>query len=657
MGNIEIKEENWYDLLKEIAKRQGYKFDRRPLQEKIIDDLQRHFEEAQDLSVPILIRLPCGYGKTQIGEVVFLGEAFTEKWFTRGMVYTLPTRSLTSQQTERIRRDVECVCSLKPHLNLSVNDFHGESDTYYFYADAVISTFDTFIYAYARKSRTGHHLEFPAGTISTSYVVFDEAHMIQDDYLYAHTVMNRVLRVLSKSGVPTIIMTATMPKPIKDVVFEGIKYYEYPTRGKALGLYRGKIKEVHLHKENIIDYVRRTFSPEVVANKRILIVCNTVRRAQDIYSVIVDTLSANGKSNGLLALLHSRYVKKDRKNKSRLIVKLMKRPECEECGKQIEEFPVYVAEEKGGKYTVYCDNCAPSGAKRFDFVIVVATQVVEAGLDVSANWLLTDAAPLDALVQRSGRCARFIYETDGKIDIFCYDGVHAPYQKDLVEKACKILNDGDNEHRVSSLTDFDYSMDVIDKNYEVFRRRISDDELRTLRLYLGYLEGVGFSTFSVDWRLLRRISARPNAFVMLVAFSEDEKIPVYELEEDGADLRNQGKYRLYHIVEEKKVSYQELLSLIEYNKSVGIKEDFVRLHSFTLNYPYTSRDGQQPKSFLKHSFNEEFSMIELKPVIVEDHLKRECCYLVERVPLRRVEESNYLVNPKFYDVMVGLKDE
>lgn len=39
--------------------------------------------------------------------------------------------------------------------------------------------------------------------------------------------------------------------------------------------------------------------------------------------------------------------------------------------------------------------------------IIVSTQVVEAGVDVSANSLVTDLAPWSSLVQRFGRCARY----------------------------------------------------------------------------------------------------------------------------------------------------------------------------------------------------------------------------------------------------------
>ena len=45
--------------------------------------------------------------------------------------------------------------------------------------------------------------------------------------------------------------------------------------------------------------------------------------------------------------------------------------------------------------------------------IVVSTQVVEAGVDLSAKVLFTELAPWASLVQRFGRCARFIFLGDG----------------------------------------------------------------------------------------------------------------------------------------------------------------------------------------------------------------------------------------------------
>jgi CRISPR-associated endonuclease/helicase Cas3 len=59
--------------------------------------------------------------------------------------------------------------------------------------------------------------------------------------------------------------------------------------------------------------------------------------------------------------------------------------------------------------------------------ILVATQVVEAGLDISADHLHTELAPANALVQRAGRCAR--YEGENGF-VFVYDTIDNEGRRD-----------------------------------------------------------------------------------------------------------------------------------------------------------------------------------------------------------------------------------
>ncbi len=81
--------------------------------------------------------------------------------------------------------------------------------------------------------------------------------------------------------------------------------------------------------------------------------------------------------------------------------------------------------------------CAP-GTDR----IIVATQVVEAGVDMSAAVLVTALAPWPSLVQRFGRAARW----GGKADIIVVDQepkddkAAAPYSKDELDAARKALD-------------------------------------------------------------------------------------------------------------------------------------------------------------------------------------------------------------------------
>lgn len=96
-----------------------------------------------------------------------------------------------------------------------------------------------------------------------------------------------------------------------------------------------------------------------------LVVCNTVQRACKTF----DALRADGRSEGL-ELVHSRFRPAEREGwRSRFLSR---------------------------------EACAP-GVDR----IIVATQVVEAGVDISAGCLVTELAPWPSLVQRFGRCARY----------------------------------------------------------------------------------------------------------------------------------------------------------------------------------------------------------------------------------------------------------
>ena len=85
--------------------------------------------------------------------------------------------------------------------------------------------------------------------------------------------------------------------------------------------------------------------------------------------------------------------------------------------------------------------CAP-GTNR----IIVSTQVVEAGVDISASLLVTELAPWTSLVQRFGRCARWGGAGQALVADLGYDsdGKAAPYslnELDAARAACHALPD------------------------------------------------------------------------------------------------------------------------------------------------------------------------------------------------------------------------
>jgi CRISPR-associated endonuclease/helicase Cas3 len=129
-----------------------------------------------------------------------------------------------------------------------------------------------------------------------------------------------------------------------------------------------------------------------------LVVCNTVERACSTF----DALRTAGRTDGI-ELVHSRF-----------------RP----------------AEREEWRDRFLSRSACRPGVDR----IIVATQVVEAGVDISAGCLITELAPWPSLVQRFGRCAR--YGGSGSVLVVnrgLDEKLAAPYQSEQLESAWETL--------------------------------------------------------------------------------------------------------------------------------------------------------------------------------------------------------------------------
>lgn len=134
-----------------------------------------------------------------------------------------------------------------------------------------------------------------------------------------------------------------------------------------------------------------------------LVILNRVARAQGLFEALRERLAKMVEAAPELALIHARM-----------------RP-CDRAG---HEAVLFGAEAEAGR-------------------IVVATQTVEAGVDVSARVLFTELAPWDSLVQRFGRCNRYGEQTDARIYWIDIDGdvnQQLPYEGSALDAARAHLN-------------------------------------------------------------------------------------------------------------------------------------------------------------------------------------------------------------------------
>ncbi len=129
-----------------------------------------------------------------------------------------------------------------------------------------------------------------------------------------------------------------------------------------------------------------------------LVICNTVRRARTLFEAL-----RRARPEAEVRLLHSRFRPPDRRAAVEAAI----------------------------------SSRVPDAGR-----IVVATQVVEAGVDVSAATLVTELAPWGSLVQRLGRCNRFGELRQASVrwvDLSCKEA--APYTSEELDEARRRLRD------------------------------------------------------------------------------------------------------------------------------------------------------------------------------------------------------------------------
>lgn len=356
---------------------------------------------------PLFLKAPTGSGKTEAVVAPFLSQ-FVENRFTIAprLIYVLPMRVLVNS----VARRIESYCKrISPYITVKIQ--HGDAPgSPFFLSDIVVTTLDQFVYGFARSStQVGHHIDLPAGAIASSLVVFDEAHMYRDEFTFS--VMRAIMEILHESEVPFVVMTATAPKSLEESLFENIdryinRYYDSMVSGKLTWKMADAPLDVN---DELIEKIR---------SRKTLIVVNQVKRAQKIYQDLKDILDFE---DSRIVLLHSRFTKQDRERHELRAVSMLPHKE-------------------DGKVIGPCDAR-----------IIVSTQVLEAGIDISAELLLTDVAPSDSLIQRIGRAARYPGE-EGEVIIFPPEGDNGykPYRKEHIEKTVKWLK----EHPDLNFRDF-----------------------------------------------------------------------------------------------------------------------------------------------------------------------------------------------------------
>ena len=269
--------------------------------------------------------------------------------------------------------------------------------------------------------------------LAGSYLIFDEIH------IYDRELFRRILFfiewLIEKLEVKVFIMTATMPSFMQEYIKTTLNIKEEIRADKELidNIKRHKVKLLDSNIDEQIDFIQS----KIDSGKTVLVVCNTVAKAQTMYK----SIECNDKT-----LLHSGFNGRDRTAKE----------------KQIQA------------------NNKPQ--------LLVGTQAIEVSLDIDYDLIVTEPAPLDALLQRFGR----VYREQGRVlkksdEANCFvttkieDVYKFIYEESLIKNTLEELKAIQdvviNEEIVQSL---------LDRIYEPFE--LNNDSLR--EDFRGYLDSL-----------------------------------------------------------------------------------------------------------------------------------------------------------------------
>jgi CRISPR-associated endonuclease/helicase Cas3 len=242
-------------------------------------------------------------------------------------------------------------------------------------------------------------------------IILDEIHTYTG---VSQAIVLKLVQILKSIDCRIHIGTATMPVVLYRKIIEllGEEALEVKLSPDELD----EFDRHTIYKINDFKDSKTIIEKAINQEEKVLIVCNHVAKAQDIYRILKDQYPQIA-----ILLLHSRYKRGDRNIKEKELV-----------GLDDEGFAT-------GVFNTSCNSC-----------IVVSTQIVEVSLDISFDLMITECAPIDSLIQRFGRINRKRSKSSiGKTKAVYIiappetEREAKPYDLQVLDRTYKVLPDGE----------------------------------------------------------------------------------------------------------------------------------------------------------------------------------------------------------------------
>jgi len=452
---------------------------------KFIDYVVSSLDENWNRKNIFIVEAPTGYGKTTISASISMYSVDEEL----KAIVALPLRSILEDQYRKF----------KSLTDLAGKRYMHNPDSRYLLKPITLTTLDTLsltlfglspedfdkVVKYWSGTLTGSlgHYLFSVSSTTLSNIILDEAHLLIDSTKSLNFLV-ALMKLAIRNGQKLVVMSATLPTSFKKIIeknlvayMDKILFLEFSGGGlidvddEFIAERLSKKYDVNiigLREEEKHEFIERWIGERIEKYSRVIVVFNTVRDAVEFY------MRVNLKDVPKL-LLHSRFNEMDRERKIDKLIEL----------------------------------------KKMEKYIVISTQVVEAGVDISSNLLISEIAPINSIVQRVGRFLRYEGECEGEVLIWYEvdeDGnlkksgdKYKVYSYDLtrrtLEKLSSALRGRSVNLHIPSLKGITGYKDIIDMVYLEGDLEISREEVEKLLNITVNLESMPYEALEQLIRL------------------------------------------------------------------------------------------------------------------------------------------------------------
>ncbi len=170
--------------------------------------------------------------------------------------------------------------------------------------------------------------------------------------------------------------------------------------------------------------------------KRVIIICNTVSQSQGLYQ---DLQELNHDETLNITLLHSRFL------------------------------PEHRAQKETFLKAIFAENWQDDGT----CYVLISTQVIEAGINITCQVMHSQLCPMNSLLQRAGRCARF---QDEEGTVFIYPEIQINQQNNELAET-DIANEEDENQSRKQKKYLPYNDDICELTWQVLQTHTESNQV------------------------------------------------------------------------------------------------------------------------------------------------------------------------------------